>query len=537
MNKFFGKTVFPGISYGEIAVIKNIEGIIRRIPVYDPEIEIRRFLTALDMTKLHLENLYLRTVSEFGLKNAEIFDAQQMILNDCEFQVSIINIIREQSVNAEYAIAVTRANFTKIFADMDDEYIKERVADLTDLSKRLVRILQNVAEENRELPEKCVIVADDLAPSEIIRLNKKNVVAVILRYGSLNSHAAILARAMNIPVIINVPLPENITGQMIIVNSQAGYVILNPSEDEFKNARQLIAAGVKNSKKLREMHGLSSETKSGRKIRLAANIGGLNDLEAALENDAEAIGLFRSEFLYMEKNDYPTEDEQFQVYKQAAETMAGKEVVIRTLDIGADKQISYFDQTSEANPALGIRGIRFSLCRENIFRTQLRAIYRASAYGKINLLIPMIISLEEVKKVKKIIADIKNELTNEGKVFGTPLLGIMIETPAAVLIADELAKEAGFFSIGTNDLTQYTLAIDCQNTGLDIFYNPHHPAIFEMIKLTVKAAKRAGIRVSICGEMAANPDFTDKFAQIGVDELSVLPSLIFPLRKKIRELE
>ncbi|MCL2050215.1 MAG: phosphoenolpyruvate--protein phosphotransferase [Lachnospiraceae bacterium] len=532
MKKFFGKTVFPGVSYGEIAVIRNAESIVRRLPVADPEAEVKRFTSAMAMTKLHLENIFHRVAGELGENNAQIFEAQRLILDDKDFQDSILSIIKEQAVNAEYAIAITRANFTKIFADMDDLYIKERIADLKDLCKRLVRILQNAAEEKRELPQKCIIVTDDLTPSELIRLNHENVAAIIFRHGSINSHASILARAMNIPVILNVPLPEDIAGEIAIVNSQDGYVILSPNDEEIKHAQKLINASIKYAKKLNELKGLPSVTKSGRKIKLLANIGGLKDLESALQNDAEGIGLFRSEFLYMEKNDYPTENEQFSVYKQVTYAMDGKEVIIRTLDIGSDKYLEYLGKASEE-----IRGIRFSLNHENIFRTQLRAIYRASFYGKIGILIPMVTSPVEVKKVKEIIADIKNDLVSEGVSIGNPRLGIMIETPAAVFIADELAKEVDFFSIGTNDLTQYALAVDCHNADRDIYYNPHHPAIFSMIKLTVRAAKKAGIKVSICGEMAANPDLLPDFLQIGVNELSVLPSLIFPLRKRIRKLD
>ena len=530
-NKLYGRCVYPGITYGEIYVIRLSESYILKIPVPDPEAEITRFTTALEKTNLQLENIYHKTYSEYGEKNAAIFEAQRMILDDENFKQPILEIISKQAVNAEYAIALTKNKLSRTFTEMDDEYIKDRADDLKDVTKRLLRILQNTADDKYKLPEQCIIVADDLTAGDIIHLDRNRVLAIVLRYGSIHSHAAILTRAMNIPVIINVPLPQNIDGQFIIVNSRDGFVSINPVDDEIKKAKKLIIAETLMNQKLRKLRGQTSETKSGRKISLLANIGGLHDLETALQNDAEGVGLFRSEFLYMEKNDFPTEDEQFEVYKQATELMNGKLVAIRTLDVGSDKHIGYL------KPAPGSRGIRFSLEQENIFRIQLRAIYRASAFGSVGILIPMVISPDEVKKVKTIINEIKDELTNEGVPFGTPGFGIMIETPAAVILADELAKEVDYFSIGTNDLTRHTLAADGFNPDLEMIYNPHHPAVIEMIKLTVSAAKRAGINVGICGEMAANPEFIEDFLDIGVDGLSVLPSLIFPLRKRIRELD
>jgi len=530
-RKLTGRCVYPGVTYGKVWVIHAAQRFVLRISVSDPEAEVKRFTTALAKTSQHLESIYHKTANEYGEKNAAIFEAQRMILDDENFKHSILNIITEQAVNTEYAITITKNNLAKVFAELDDEYFKERVEDLKDVTKRLLRVLANTTEEKHELPEQCIIVADDLTASDIIHLNRNHILAMVLRYGSIHSHAAILARAMNIPVIINVAIPQNIDGIPLIVNSRDGFVIMYPNDDEINNVKHLITTEALNKEELFKLHGKASETKSGRKISLLANIGGLKDLESALLNDAEGVGLFRSEFLYMEKNDFPTEDEQFEVYKQATQLMNGKLVAIRTLDVGSDKHIGYL------KPAPGSRGIRFSLARENIFRIQLKAIYRASAYGSVGILIPMVISLDEVKKVKNIISEIKDELTNEKISFGSPGFGIMIETPEAVTIADELAKEVDYFSIGTNDLARFNLLADGLNPDLEMIYNNYYPAVFEMIKSTVAAAKRADISVGICGEMAANPDFIEVFLDIGVDGLSILPSLIFPLRKRIRELD
>lgn len=536
MNKFSGKTAFPGIAIGEIVEIKKANKVVKRIHIADTEAEIQRFTAAKEQTLEQLQALYEKAAKEVGEANAAIFEVHQMMLGDDDYLESILNIIRRQEVNAEYAVAVTGDNFSQMFASMDDEYMKERAADIKDISERLIRILQNTEDEKQELPEKCVIVADDLSPSETVQLSKERVVAFITRYGSTNSHTAILARAMNIPALIRVPVPENVDGKTAIVNGMDGNVIIDPDSVELDAAKALIVEETAKREMLQVLKGQTSETKSGKKINLYANIGGISDLGAVLQNDAEGIGLFRSEFLYLEKSDYPSEEEQFQVYKKVAETMAKKKVIIRTLDIGADKQIDYFKLASEENPALGYRAIRICLTREEIFKTQLRAIYRASVYGNIGIMIPMIISLWEVKKVKEIIAAIKGELEAEGLPFGQVEFGIMIETPAAVMLAEELAKEVDFFSIGTNDLTQYTLAIDRQNSELDMFYDAHHPAVFKMIEQTIKGGHKAGIWVGICGELGADVQLTQRFIEMGVDELSVSPAMVLPVRKKIREM-
>lgn len=537
MNEFVGKVAFPGIAIGQIVELKKKSNIVERTRVGQVETEVERFYAAKVSAEKQLLELYTKAQQEVGEANAAIFEVHQMMLGDGDYEESVLNIIRQQEVNAEYAVAITGDNFSQVFASMEDEYMKERAVDVKDISERLVRILQNIDDHKKELPEHCIIVADDLTPSETVQLDKDKVIAFVTRYGSTNSHTAILARAMNIPALIRAAVPSDLDGKQAIVDGIKGSITIDPDSATLSEAEDLLAKEVEKREMLQKMKGKASETKSGKIIRLYANIGGVSDLGSVLQNDGEGIGLFRSEFLYLEKSDYPTEEEQFQVYKQVAETMARKKVIIRTLDIGADKQIDYFKLQTEENPALGYRAIRICLTREDIFKTQLRAIYRASVFGNIGIMIPMIISVWEVKKVKEIIAKVKEELTADGIPYGEVEFGIMIETPAAVMIAEELAREVEFFSVGTNDLTQYTLAIDRQNAELDRFYDAHHPAVLRMIEQIIEGGHKAGIWVGICGELGADLQLTEKFIEMGVDELSVSPAMILPVRKKIREVE
>ncbi len=535
--KYIGKTASQGIAIGKIYVLKKADKVVRRVHVELVEDEIKRFEEAKEKAIEQLAALYDKAVSEIGETSAAIFEVHQMMLEDEDYVDSILNIIRTQEVNAEYAVATTGDNFSQMFASMDDEYMKERAADVKDISERVVTILNSADSGCGEITEPSIIVADDLAPSETVQLDKEKVLAFVTRKGSTNSHTAILARTMNIPAIVSVDIPEDIEGKMAIVNGFDSEVIVEPEQsviDEFEVKRQ---AELDKQKLLLELKGQPTVTKSGKEIKLYANVGGVGDIGAVHKNDAGGIGLFRSEFLYLEKEDYPTENEQFSVYKQVAEMMAGKKVIIRTLDIGADKQIGYFNLDKEDNPALGYRAIRICLTREEIFVTQLRALYRASAYGNIAIMIPMIASLWEVQKAKEIAAKVREQLTEEGIPFGNVEFGIMIETPAAVMIADELAKEVDFFSIGTNDLTQYTLAIDRQNPKLDMFYDAHHPAVLRLIQMTVDSAHKAGIWAGICGELGADLELTRQFIEMGVDELSVSPAKILPIRKIIRDID
>ncbi|MGL6197351.1 MAG: phosphoenolpyruvate--protein phosphotransferase [Lachnospiraceae bacterium] len=539
MDTYTGKAAFRGVAIGRILELKKQSNVVRRGRIEDIEAEIERLTRAQEEAKHQLEQLYDKAIKEVGEANAAIFEIHQMMLEDDDYVDSIHNIIRSQSVNAEYAVATTGDNFAAMFAAMEnDEYMNARAADVKDISERLIQVLNNSGDGIVKLTEKSIIVADDLAPSETLQLDKENVLAFVTRQGCANSHTAILARTMNIPALVNVPIPEGVNGKMAIVNGFKGEIITEPSEQALQEAKKLLNDEAEKKILLLEYKGKPTVTKSGREIKLYANISGVSDVGAVLQNDAEGIGLFRSEFLYLQEEDYPSEDKQFQAYKMAAEMMAGKKVIIRTLDIGADKQIDYFRLDKEENPALGYRAVRICLKREDVFKTQLRALYRASAYGNIAIMVPMIIAVWEVKKVKEIIEKVKEELENEQIAFGKNVeFGIMIETPASVIIADELAEEVDFFSIGTNDLTQYTLALDRQNPKLDMFYDPHHPAILRMIRMTIESAHRAGIWVGICGELGADTELTSKFVEMGVDELSVSPPMILPVRKRICEME
>ncbi len=535
MKQYVGKSVFGGVAIGKIKVFSKEQMQVRRERVSDAEREIERYEAARETAMEQLGRLYEKALREVGEANAAIFEVHQMMLSDDDFNESVENMIRGNLVNAEYAVASTGDNFAKMFAAMDDEYMRERAADVKDISERVLRVLTGGAEEDAA-EEPAIIVAADLAPSETVQMNKELVLSFVTVQGSLNSHTAILARTMGIPALVGTALsPEELDGRLGIVDGFTGTFYVDPDETTLAVMREKQAADLEKKRLLQELKGKDNITLDGKKILLYANIGNSKDLAAVLGNDAGGIGLFRSEFLYLERDSFPTEEEQFAIYKTVAETMAGKRVIIRTLDIGADKKCDYFELDREENPAMGLRAIRICLTRPEIFKTQLRALYRASAFGKIAIMFPMIISVEEVRKIKEIVEEIKAELTEQGIVFGQPELGIMVETPAAVMMSDELAKEVDFFSIGTNDLTQYTLAIDRQNEKLDRFYDPHHPAVLRQIRIVVDNAHKAGIWAGICGELGADTELTPLFLKMGVDELSVSPGSILPLRELIRK--
>lgn len=529
-----GKSVFGGIAIGRLSIYNKKENQVKREKITDVEAEITRFTDAKETAKEQLKGFYEKAVKEVGEVNAAIFEVHQMMLDDLDYVESITNMIRTQEVNAEFAVASTGDNFSKMFAAMDDDYMKERAADVKDISNRVISILQN-AENGSVTGEKPVILlADDLAPSETVQLDKSKVLSFVTRHGSTNSHTAILARTMNIPALIGIDFSEDVNGKMGIVDGYTGTLYIEPDEETMKKYEAKKAEDENKKRLLLELKGKENVTLDGKKINLYANIGGVADVANALSNDAGGIGLFRSEFLYLESEDYPTEEAQFAAYKTVAENMAGKKVIIRTLDIGADKQVDYFHMEKEENPAMGYRAIRICLDRPEIFKTQLRAIYRASYYGTISIMFPMIISVKEVKRIKEIVAEVKAELTTEGIPFKDCELGIMIETPAAVMISDLLAEEVDFFSIGTNDLTQYTLAIDRQNPKLDSFYDSHHEAILRMLQMVVDNGHKHGCWVGICGELGADTTLTSTFLKMGFDELSVSPAMILRVREEIR---
>lgn len=529
-----GKSVFGGIAIGRLSIYNKKENQVKRKKITDVEAEITRFTDAKETAKEQLKGFYEKAVKEVGEVNAAIFEVHQMMLDDLDYVESITNMIRTQEVNAEFAVASTGDNFSKMFAAMDDDYMKERAADVKDISNRVISILQN-AENGSVTGEKPVILlADDLAPSETVQLDKSKVLSFVTRHGSTNSHTAILARTMNIPALIGIDFSEDVNGKMGIVDGYTGKLYIEPDEETMKKYEAKKAEDENKKRLLLELKGKENVTLDGKKINLYANIGGVADVANALSNDAGGIGLFRSEFLYLESEDYPTEEAQFAAYKTVAENMAGKKVIIRTLDIGADKQVDYFHMEKEENPAMGYRAIRICLDRPEIFKTQLRAIYRASYYGTISIMFPMIISVKEVKRIKEIVAEVKAELTTEGIPFKDCELGIMIETPAAVMISDLLAEEVDFFSIGTNDLTQYTLAIDRQNPKLDSFYDSHHEAILRMLQMVVDNGHKHGCWVGICGELGADTTLTSTFLKMGFDELSVSPAMILRVREEIR---
>lgn len=533
-----GKSVFGGVAIGRIAFYKRNEITIKRTHVDDIEGEVKRFETAKEKAVAQLQELYNKAMEDVGESNAMIFEIHQMMLEDLDYVESIVNIITTQKVNAEYAIGTTADNFAAMFQAMDDAYMQGRAADVKDVSERLLQVLSDNGTDAMKMDEPSIIAADDLVPSETVQLDKEKALSFITMYGSANSHTAILARTMNIPAVISLgeDLKKEYDGKLAIVDGLEGKVYIEPDAKTMEAMQEKQRKDQEQKELLEQLKGKENITKSGQKVNLYANIGDLADVGAVLKNDAGGIGLFRSEFLYLESETYPTEEQQFSVYKTVAENMAGRKVIIRTLDIGADKQVDYFGLCKEENPAMGYRAIRICLTKPEIFKTQLRALYRASAFGQIAIMFPMIISVNEVRRIKDIIEEVKKELTEEGIAFRENVeLGIMIETPAAVMVSRELAKEVDFFSVGTNDLTQYTLAIDRQNQKLDAFYDSHHPAVLEMIRMAAANAHAEGKWIGICGELAADLSLTETFLEMKIDELSVAPGMVLPLRKRIRE--
>lgn len=534
-----GKSVYKGVAFGKISVLKKDDYVVKRVKIEDTQAELQRVEEAVEASKQQLQKLYEKALKEVGEASAAIFEVHQMMLEDEDYKESIENIISTQQVNAEYAVASTGDNFSQMFASMDDDYMRARAADIKDISNRLVKNLSGQSTDVMDLDEPVIVVADDLSPSETVQMDKEKILAFVTVHGSANSHTAILARMMNIPALIGVDMDLEAlhTGTEAAVDGFHGEFFVDPSEEVKERIQRKIEEEKEKQELLQQLRGKENVTKGGRHINLYANIGSVADMGYVLENDAGGIGLFRSEFLYIGRNELPDEEEQFQAYKQAVQNMAGKKVIIRTLDIGADKQADYLNIEKEENPALGYRAIRICLAQPEIFKIQLRALFRASAYGNLSIMYPMITSTEEVAQIQAIVQEVKEELKTDGIPYNDVEEGIMIETPAAVMISDELAKMVDFFSIGTNDLTQYTLAIDRQNEKLDRFYNPHHKAILKMIQMVVDSAHQEGKWAGICGELGADPELTETFVRMGVDELSVAPSMILKLRKIIREME
>ena len=536
MEMYTGKSIFKGLAIGKILFYQKGEQPVKRVKIEDTAEQIKRYEDARAKAAEQLQGLYEKALKEVGEANAAVFEVHQMMLEDDDYIDSVVNIIETQQVNAEFAVATTGDNFAKMFAEMEDDYFKARAADVKDISERMVNILSGNESGGAIGDEPVIVVAEDLAPSETVQMDKEKLLAFVTRLGSANSHTAILARTMNIPALIEVDIKEEWNGKMAVVDGYTGTFYIDPDEDILKKMQEKKDEDIKARELLQELKGKEDVTVDGKHIKLYANIGGVKDVASVLANDAAGIGLFRSEFLYLEADNYPNEEAQFQAYKTVAENMAGKKVIVRTLDIGADKQVDYFNLDHEENPAMGYRAIRICLDRRDIFRTQLRALLRASAYGNIGIMYPMIISVDEVKEIKKIVESIKAELTEKGIEYGEVEQGIMIETPAAVMISDLLAEEVDFFSIGTNDLTQYTLAIDRQNSKLDNIYDAHHPAVLRMIQKTIENGHKAGCWVGICGELGADMTLTETFLKMGIDELSVSPTFVLPIRKLIREM-
>lgn len=534
MEVIQGKSIFGGIAIGPIYFFTKEQKQVKRTKIEDAAAEIKRYEDACETAKEQLGELYEKALKEVGESGAQIFEVHQMMLEDDDYNDSVKSIIETQMVNAEYAVATTGDNFAAMFAAMEDEYFQARAVDMKDISERVIDVLMGIG-ESKSWDEPSIIMAEDLAPSETVQFDKSKLLGFVTKLGSSNSHTAILARTMNIPALIQIDIQEEWNGKMAVIDGFSGEFYIDPEPETLEKYQAKKEEQEAHRRLLAEQKGKPTVTKGGKAIKLFANIGSVSDLPAAMSNDAGGIGLFRSEFLYLESETYPTEDEQFKAYKMVAETMAGKKVIIRTLDIGADKQVDYFDLDKEENPAMGLRAIRICLTRPEIFKTQLRALLRASAYGNIAVMYPMIISVEEVRQIKAIMEDVKKELDDAGIAYGNVEQGIMIETPAAAMISDLLAKEVDFFSIGTNDLTQYTLAIDRQNAKLDEFYDPHHEAVLRMIEMVVDNAHKAGIWAGICGELGADMELTERFLAMGVDELSVSPTFIYPVRQIIRE--
>lgn len=537
MQIYKGKSVFGGIAIGKISVYKKDEQLVKRVKIEDADVEMERYTTARNIAAAQLQKLYDKALKEVGEANAAIFEVHQMMLEDEDYNESVENIIRSQMVNAEYAVASTADNFAQMFEAMDDDYMRGRAADVRDISERVITVLAGGAGGGLDSDEPVIIAADDLAPSETVQLDKDKVLSFVTAHGSENSHTAILARTMGIPALIGtgIDLDESVDGKLGIVDGTNGVVYVDPDAELLEEMKKKQQEEQEKKRLLQTLKGKENITLDGQKVMLYANVGNIKDLGIALQNDAGGIGLFRSEFIYLGQDHYPTEEEQFQIYKTVAETMAGRRAIIRTLDIGADKQCDYFELDKEDNPAMGLRAIRICLTRPEIFKTQLRALFRASVYGNINIMYPMIISVDEVRQIKAIVEEVKAELKEQGIEYGNPAQGIMIETPASVMMSRELAEEVDFFSIGTNDLTQYTLAIDRQNSKLDKFFDSHHPAVLRMIQMTVENAHKAGIWCGICGELGADQTLTKDFLAMGVDELSVSPGSILPLRRIILE--
>ena len=537
MQIYKGKSVFGGIAIGKISVYKKDEQLVKRVKIEDADAEMERYTDARNIAAAQLQKLYDKALKEVGEANAAIFEVHQMMLEDEDYNESVENIIHSQMVNAEYAVASTADNFAQMFEAMDDDYMRGRAADVRDISERVITVLAGGAGSGIDSDEPVIIAADDLAPSETVQLDKDKVLSFVTAHGSENSHTAILARTMGIPALIGtgIDLDETVDGKLGIVDGTNGVVYVDPDAELLEEMKKKQQEEQEKKRLLQTLKGKENITLDGQKVMLYANVGNIKDLGIALQNDAGGIGLFRSEFIYLGQDHYPTEEEQFQIYKTVAETMAGRRVIIRTLDIGADKQCDYFELDKEDNPAMGLRAIRICLTRPEIFKTQLRALFRASVYGNINIMYPMIISVDEVRQIKAIVEEVKAELAEQGIEYGNPAQGIMIETPASVMMSRELAEEVDFFSIGTNDLTQYTLAIDRQNSKLDKFFDSHHPAVLRMIQMTVENAHKAGIWCGICGELGADQALTKDFLAMGVDELSVSPGSILPLRKIILE--
>jgi phosphotransferase system enzyme I (PtsI) len=532
---FQGKSIFKGVAIGPLLYYGKKETTVRREKIEDTDAEVARYKDAREKSVAQLRQLHDDSVKKVGEENAAIFDVHAMLMEDEDFCEAIENAIRTQNVNAEYAVAVAGENFSKMFAEMEDEYFKARSADMKDISERLIRVLTG-EDEKRSFDEPSIIIADDLMPSETVQMDKEKVLAFVTRWGSSNSHTAILARTMNIPALIDIPIREEWNGKLAAVDGHTGTFYLEPDEETLREMEEKRGRDLEARRLLQELKGKKNVSLDGKEINLYANIGGLKDVAAVLSNDGGGVGLFRSEFLYIGRESLPTEEEQFQAYKAVVETMAGKRVIIRTLDIGADKKADYLELEKEDNPALGYRAIRICLTRPDIFKTQLRAIFRASAFGKVAIMYPMITSVEELDKIHTIVAEVKKELTADKIPFKDDVEeGVMIETPAAALISDDLAHKVDFFSIGTNDLTQYTLAMDRQNSRLDVFYNPHHKAILRLIRMTIENGHKGGAWVGICGELGADTTLTETFLRMGVDELSVSPSMILPVRAAIRK--
>ena len=537
MQKLMGKSVYKGIVLGKVAVLAKKDVVVKRVRIEDAEAEIKRVEEAIGLAKVQLQKLYDKALKEVGEANAAIFEVHQMMMEDEDYLDAIHNMISTEMVNAEYAVAVTGDNFSEMFSGMDDDYMKARAADVKDISNRLGRNLAGTEEMDLGTMEPSIIVADDLSPSETVQMDKEKILAFVTVHGSVNSHTAILARMMNIPALIGVPVDLNKihTGMQAVVDGFNGEVIFEPSEEICQKTVLRMEEEAEKLRLLQDLKGKENVTLDGKRIDIYANIGNVSDIGYVLENDAGGIGLFRSEFLYLGRTDFPTEEEQYQAYKQAAQMMAGKKVVIRTLDIGADKQADYFNLGKEDNPAMGYRAIRICLKQQDIFKTQLRALLRAAVHGNIAIMYPMITSTEEVSMIYGVVKEVQEELESAQVPYRLPEQGIMIETPAAVMISDELAEMVDFFSVGTNDLTQYTLAIDRQNEKLDDFYNPHHKAILRMLRIAADNAHKCGKWIGICGELGADMELTEEFLRMGIDELSVSPSMVLKIRKIVRE--